>query len=113
MYLAGNMGTAVKNVLPLSVELRIYYMHYIVRKLYLLLPVLSRHFGHLVGARLVLFSSSCSLPYSGKVNEAFPFTPSGYAMGLENVVWGIFTPPLQKVIGKYIQMFGNCNQLIW
>jgi len=46
--------------------------------LYLLLLVLSRHFGHLVGARLVLFPSSCSPIIFRKVIEASPITSSGY-----------------------------------
>jgi len=53
------VSVAVKNVIPPKLELKIYYMLYFVHKLYLLLPVLSRRFGHLVGARLVLFPS-CS-----------------------------------------------------
>jgi len=55
-------------------------MLYAVHKLYLLLPVLSHHMGHLVGARLVLFSSVVALSYSGKVTKAFPLAPSGYEM---------------------------------
>jgi len=74
MSLAGNVGVAVKNVFPSSVELKIYYMLHIVHKLYLLLSVLSFHFGHLVCARLVLFPSAFSLSYSGKNLVAIPNT---------------------------------------
>jgi len=63
----------------------------IVHKLYLLLPVLSRHFGHLVGVRPVLFSSSCTPIIFRKRHEAFPFTPSGYEMASKLVALGIFT----------------------
>jgi len=69
-------------------------MLYIAHKLYVLIPVLSRHFGHLVDARLVLFPSTLALSYSGKVTEAFPFTPSGYEMALKIVAWGVFFTPI-------------------
>jgi len=61
-------------------------------KLYLLLPVLSRHIRHLLGDRLVLFSSSGSPVISGKVTEAFPFTPSGYKMAAKTLVWALLVP---------------------
>ena len=56
-------GEAVGILFLTSVELKLYCMFYAVHKLYLLLPVSSRHIGYLVGARLVLFSPSCSLDY--------------------------------------------------
>jgi len=67
-------------------------MLYIVYKLYLLLPGLSRRFDHLVGARLVLFPSSCSPIISGKLTEAFPFIPSGYEIASKIDAWGYLYP---------------------
>jgi len=75
MSLAGNVGIAVKNVFPPSEE----YTLYIVHKIYILLLVFSRHFGHLVDAGLVLldcFHHLVALSYSGKFTEAFSLTPS-------------------------------------
>jgi len=51
-----------------------------------LLPVLSRHIGHLVGVRLFLFlSSSSPVIYSGKVPKVFPIPPSGYEVAAKTV----------------------------
>jgi len=80
MSLAGNVGVAVKNVFLPSVELKVYYMLYIVHKLYLLLPVLGRHLAFKLELVLFCFHHLVALPYSGKVTETFPFTPSGYEM---------------------------------
>jgi len=75
MSLAGNVGVAAKNVFPPSVELKIYYMLCSFQKLYLLLPVLSPHCGHLVGARLVPFPSSCRLIIFRKSAKHFHIIP--------------------------------------
>jgi len=63
--------------------------------LYLLLPVLSRHVGHLVGASLLdlfCFHRLVALSYSGKVTEAFPFTKAVTANGIENSGLGGILP---------------------
>jgi len=60
MSVPDNVGVAFVILFLASVELKIYCMLYAVHNLYLLLPVLSRHIGYLVGARLVLMSPSCS-----------------------------------------------------
>ena len=60
MSVVEKVGVAFGTVVPASVELKKYYTLYAVHKLYLLLSVLSHHIGHLVGARLVLSTSSCS-----------------------------------------------------
>jgi len=86
------VGVTIGSMFQISEELKIYYMLHAVHKLYLLLPVLNRHIGHLVGARLVIFSSSCSLSYSGKVTKASQSTPSGYEIAAKTVAWATFTP---------------------
>ena len=63
-------GVAVGILFLTSVELKLYCMLYAVHNLYLLLPVLSRHIGYLVGARLVLFSPSCSPIIFGKSHQS-------------------------------------------
>jgi len=80
MSLAANVVAAVKYVFTPIVELKIYYTLYNVHNLYLLLPVLSHHFGHLIGSRLVLFPSSCNPIIFRKVTKAFPCALSGYEM---------------------------------
>ena len=59
MSVSENMGTAVEILFLTRLELQLYCMLYAVHKLYVLLPVLSRHIGYLVGARPVRFSPSC------------------------------------------------------
>jgi len=86
MSLAGNVGVAVKNVFPPCVELKILYMLYIVHKLYLLLPVLAAILVIWLVLDLLCFHH---LSYSGKVTEAFPFTPSGYEMA-SKIVAGVY-----------------------
>jgi len=76
-----------------SVELKVYFILYAVHKLYLLLPVLSRHIDHLVGSRLVLSLSSCSHVISGQFTKAFPLTPSGYKMTAKTVAWRVLLHP--------------------
>jgi len=88
MFLAENVGVAVNNVFPSSVELKIYYMLYIVHKLYLLLPVLSRQ----LVLYLFCFHHLTAISSSGKVTEAFQFTLSGYEMASKIVAWGVFLP---------------------
>jgi len=90
MSLARNVGVAVKNVFPPSVELKINYMLYIVHKLYLLLPVLTTILAIWLVLDLFCFHHLIALLYSGKVTEAFPFTPSGYKMTSKIVAWGYF-----------------------
>jgi len=57
-----SVGVAVGGLFPTGVELKIYYMSYAVHKLYLLLAVVTFKptYWHLVGARHVLFLSTCS-----------------------------------------------------
>jgi len=87
-----------------SVELKIYNMLYVVHKLYLLLPVLSRHFG-LVGVRLVLFPyHPVALSYSGIGTEVFPFTPSDYEMASKKVA-RVFYPPLARKRFKKVKCY--------
>jgi len=77
-------------------------MLYIVHKFYLLLSVVSRYFGHLVGARLVLFHHLVALSYSRIVTAAFPFTPSGNEMATKILAWGIYPSPLAlQRLNKY------------
>jgi len=54
---------------------------------------LSRHIGHLVDARLDLFSSSCSPIIFRKVTSAFSLIPCGYEMAAKTVA-RTFTHPL-------------------
>jgi len=77
MSLAGNEGKAVKNMIPPSVELKIYYMLYIVHKFYLLLPVWVAILTIWLVLDLFCFHHLVALSYSGKVTEAFSFTPRG------------------------------------
>jgi len=106
MFSVGNLGVAVKNVFPSSVELKIYYMLYIIHKLYLLLPYLSRHFGHLVGARFVLFPSSCSPIIFSKSRRSVSVYSQWLRNGIENsMAWGYFYGPplaLQRLINYRI-----------
>jgi len=86
MSLVKSVSVANGRLFPTSVVLKMYYMLFALYKLYILLPVWSRYIGHLVGARLVLFSSSCSL-------VKFTITPSGYEMAAKTVAWAYFYFP--------------------
>jgi len=67
-----SVGVAVGSLFSKSVELKITTVRCLCIdcKLFLLLPVLSRHNGHLVCARFVLFSSSCSPVIFGKTQQS-------------------------------------------
>jgi len=67
-------------------------MLYTVHKLYILLPVLIRYFGHLHGWCQTCYVSI--ILYAWKVSKAFPFTANGYEMASKIVTGGIFTSPL-------------------
>jgi len=112
MSLAGNVGVAVKNVFPRSVELKIYYMLCIIHKLYLLLQVLSRHFGHLVGARLVLFSSPCSpIIFRKSHSSVSVYSQWLYEIASKIVAWGYFYPPppiSTKKVNSFLYAFDYC-----
>jgi len=70
MFVADSVGAAVGSLFPTSVELKIYYMLLAVHMLCILLTVLSRHIGHLVGIRLVLCSPSCILTIFRKGHQS-------------------------------------------
>ena len=93
MSAAENVGAAVRSLFPTSAELKKYYMLYAVRKLYSLLPVLSRHIGHLVGAGLVLFSSSCSPVIFRKIHLSISVNPYRLQNGSEKSGLGVLLPP--------------------
>jgi len=59
--IAESVDVAIGSLFPTSLDLKIFYTLYVVHKLSSLLPVLSRHIGHVVGARLVLFSQPCQI----------------------------------------------------
>ena len=88
------MGEAVGIFFLTSVELKLCCMLYAVHKLYLLLPVLSRHFG-LVGARLVLFLPSCSPIIFGRSHQSAPYNSKRFKNGGSKCRSGLGSfPPL-------------------
>jgi len=87
-------------------------MLYIVHKLYLLLPVLSRHFGHLVGAWVVLLPSSCSPVSEAEVlfNVIFSFKVKLLRCGLRGLPCPLFDVAVVVVVvilysGKVLEAF--------
>lgn len=60
MFVSENTRIAVAILFLASVELKIHCMLCAFHLQLLVLPVLSRHIGYLVGARRVLFAPSCS-----------------------------------------------------
>ena len=68
-------------------------MPYTVHKLYLLHQVLNRYIGYLVGARLVLFSPSCSPIILRKSHQSVPYNSERFKMADQNVSLGSVSPP--------------------
>jgi len=56
-----SVGVTLGSMHPTSVELKIYYMTLYAIYVYLLLPTLSRHIVHLVGARRVHIWLPCHI----------------------------------------------------
>ena len=93
-----NMGKAVEITLLSWLKAEIYVIS-------CLLPVLSRHFGYLVIATLVLTPPSCSPAIFRKVTRAFLFTHSGYEMAAKIVAWGVILPP--SLLHMRVNIFGQ------
>jgi len=86
-------------------------MLYFVHKVYLLLPVSSRHFGHLVGARLVLFPSTCSPIIFRKSHQSVSVYSQSLRNGIKNSGLGVFLRALQGLNWSVVWYFQQKNQL--
>jgi len=97
MFVDESVCAFVGSLLPTS-QLKIGPILHVIRCS--LLPVLSRHIGHLVGAGLFPFLSPCSPVIFRKVSEVFPLTPSGYEIAAKQWDGDTFTPPINTKVNE-------------
>ena len=99
------MGVPIGILLLNNLELEIYCMLYAVHKLYFLLPLLSHHFGSLVGDRIVLFSPSCRPAIFRKIHRSIPADSERIQNGGSECRSGVlFTFPLDSNTRKVAQV---------